>query len=131
MSTGLQYPENEYGSDLQRIDEELGDRKIAGLVSEEFRDVKLRWSTGLEEDEVMEAVDEALGVEQEALGARLENDALLNYHEGVVQYSSADGDISVLPEVIEASLEHEPYVEGLVQGLVDEYGWLNHQQETF
>lgn len=124
MSQSLVYPENEYGEDLERIDVELGERKVAGVTSSEFDDVKLRWSTGLEEDEVMENVDEAVGLEQEALGARLENDALVNYHEGVVQYSSPDGDLSLLPGVLEASTEEETYAESFVEGLSDMYRWL-------
>jgi hypothetical protein len=124
VSQSLVYTESKYGEDLEKIDEELGDRKVAGVTSSKFDDVKLRWSTGLKEDETMEAVDEAVGLEQEALGARLENDALVNYHEGVVQYSSPDGDISLLPEILQASTEEEVYSESIVEGLSEEYRWL-------
>jgi hypothetical protein len=86
--------------------------------------VKLRWNTGLEEEQVMDRISEELGFDQEALGARLENDALVNYSEGAVQYSSPDGDLSLLPEVLEASTEEDVYAESFVEGLSDMYGWL-------
>lgn len=125
MSGTLAYPENEYSGDQEKIEAELGERKVAGLTSSEFEDVKLRWSTGLEEGEVMEELEEEVGLEQEALGARLENDALVNYSEGVVQYSSPDGDLSLLPEVLDASTEEEVYAESFVEGLSDMYRWLD------
>lgn len=124
MSRTLAYPENEYSRDQERIEAELDERKVAGLTSREFEDVKLRWNTGLEEEQVMDRISEELGFDQEALGARLENDALVNYSEGAVQYSSPDGDLSLLPEVLEASTEEDVYAESFVEGLSDMYGWL-------
>ena len=124
MSGTLAYPEKEYSRDQERIEAELGERKVAGLTSREFEDVKLRWNTGLEEEQVMDRISEELGFDQEALGARLENDALVNYSEGAVQYSSPDGDLSLLPEVLEASTEEDVYAESFVEGLSDMYGWL-------
>ena len=124
MSGTLAYPENEYSGDQERIEAELGERKVAGLTSREFKDVKLRWNTGLEEEQVMDRISEELGFDQEALGARLENDALVNYSEGAVQYSSPDGGLSLLPEVLEASTEEDVYAESFVEGLSDMYGWL-------
>ena len=124
MSRTLAYPENEYSRDQERIEAELDERKVAGLTSREFEDVKLRWNTGLEEEQVMDRISGELGVDQEALGARLGNDALVDYSEGAVQYSSPDGDRSLLPEVLEASTEEDVYAESFVEGLSDMYGWL-------
>jgi hypothetical protein len=124
VSRTLAYPENEYSRDQERMEAELGERKVAGLTSREFKDVKLRWNTGLEEEQVMDRISEELGFDQEALGARLENDALVNYSEGAVQYSSPDGDLSLLSEVLEASTEEDVYAESFVEGLSDMYGWL-------
>jgi len=125
VSTSLVYPENSYRDDLEMIEEELGDRRIAGATSTEFHDVKLRWSTGVEEDEVMAQLED-LGLEQEALGARLENGALVNYSDGCVQYSSPDGDISLLPEVLDSSMEENVYGASFAEGLSEQYRWLEN-----
>lgn len=124
--SSIKYPENSYSQDLDRIDQVVRDKKISGLVSEELNDFKIRWRAEVTEEELVENLEErGLETGSEALGRRLENGGLLNYTDGILQYSSTDGDISALSQVLDASTDWDTvYAESFAEGLSREYRWL-------